>query len=75
MLKKGLNQRDVKWTESIAACPLNQVFSFNWGGVMEFMMDTKAKLGSRAIGRSEIENDDGLELKDSQNPYTLLYYP
>ena len=38
-------------------------------------METKAKLGSRAIGRRGKENDQGYELKEPQNPYTPLFAP
>jgi hypothetical protein len=31
-LINGTNQRDAKWTQSIAACPVKPGFSFNWGG-------------------------------------------
>ncbi len=63
VLKNGLNQRDAKWTESIAV------------GDKEFVIETKAKLGSRAIGRRGKENDEGYELKEPQNPYTPLFAP
>jgi hypothetical protein len=53
-LKNSCNQRDAKWTESIAACPVKSVFSFNWGGDNEFMMETKAKLGAKAMGRQTV---------------------
>ena len=46
-MKKGSNQRESKWTESIAV------------GDKEFVMETKAKLGAKAIDRREIENDEG----------------
>ena len=39
ILKSGSNKRDKKWTESIAA------------GDKEFVLDTKAKLGAKAVGR------------------------
>ncbi len=39
VLKNGSNQRDGKWTQSIAV------------GDKEFVMATKAKLGAKAIGR------------------------
>ena len=39
------------------------------------MLEIKAKLGSRAIGRREKENDDGYELKDAQNPHTPFFTP
>jgi hypothetical protein len=35
-------------------------------GDQEFVMETKAKLGAKAIGRRELENTEGYELKESQ---------
>jgi hypothetical protein len=63
VLKNGSNQRDAKWTESIAV------------GDKEFVMETKAKLGAKAIGRRELENNEGYELKESQNPYNHVFDP
>ena len=63
VLKNGSNQRDSKWTESIAV------------GDKEFVRVTKAKLGAKAFGRRELENEDGFELKDPQNPYTPPFTP
>ena len=63
VLKNGLNQRDAKWTESIAV------------GDKEFVMETKAKLGAKAIGRRELENDEGYELKEPQSPYNRVFGP
>ena len=51
-MKNGSDQRDAKWTESIAV------------GDKEFVMETKAKLGAKAIGRRELENNEGYELKE-----------
>jgi len=48
ILKNGSNQRDAKWTESIAV------------GDKEFVMETKAKLGAKAIGRRELENNGNM---------------
>lgn len=42
--------------------PLNQVTSFNWGGDKASVMETKAKLGAKAIGRGDLENNEGYEL-------------
>jgi hypothetical protein len=53
-LKIGSNQRDAKWTESIAV------------GDKEFVMETKAKLGAKGIGRRELENIEEYELKGPQ---------
>ena len=39
--------------------PLNRVFSFNWGGDKEFVMETKAKLGAKAIGRKGMKDIEG----------------
>ena len=63
VLKNGSNQRDAKWTESIAV------------GDKEFVMETKAKLGVKAIGCRELENNEGYELKESQNPYNRVFDP
>ena len=63
VLKNGTNQRDAKWTQSIAV------------GDKEFVTETKAKLGSRAIGRREEENDEGYELNESPSPYNFVFDP
>ena len=55
-MKNGWNQRDAEWTESIAV------------GDKELVMETKAKLGAKAIGRRKFENNEGYEIKESQNP-------
>ncbi len=39
------------------------------------MMETKAKLGAKAIGRRELENDEGYELKEPQSPYNRVFDP
>ena len=38
-------------------------------GDKEFVMETKAKPGAKAIGRRELENNEGYELKEPQSPY------
>ena len=38
-------------------------------------METKAKLGAKAIGRRELENDEGYELKESQSSYNRVFDP
>ncbi len=43
-----------KWTQSIAV------------GDKEFVMETKAKLGAKAIGRKGMTDIEGYELKESQ---------
>ncbi|CAB1082629.1 Transposase and inactivated derivatives [Olavius algarvensis Delta 1 endosymbiont] len=63
ILKNGTNQRDEKWTQSLAV------------GDKEFVMETKAKLGSRAIGRRGVRNDEGYELKEPQSPYNRVFAP
>ena len=62
-MRNGSNQRDAKWTESIAV------------GDKEFVMETKAKLGAKAIGRSELEDNEGYELKGPQSPYNHVFDP
>jgi REP element-mobilizing transposase RayT len=59
IFKTGSNQRDARWTESIAV------------GDKRFVMETKAKLGIKAIGRSELSREGGFELKDPQSNYRL----
>ena len=54
VLKNSPNQRDAKWTESIAV------------GDNEFVMETKAKLGAKAMGRRVLEHNEGYELRRSQ---------
>jgi REP-associated tyrosine transposase len=62
-LKNGSNQRDAKWTEAIAVDD------------KEFVMETKAKLGARATGRRELENNERYELKEPQSPYNRVFDP
>ena len=38
-------------------------------------METKAKLGAKAIGRRELENKGGYELKEPQSPYDRVFDP
>jgi hypothetical protein len=61
--KNGSNQRDAKRTESIAV------------GDKEFVLETKAKPGAKAIGRRELENNEGYELKEPQNSYNRVFDP
>ena len=63
VLKNGTNQRDEKWTQSIAV------------GDKDFVMETKAKLGAKAIGRREMKSIEGFELRESQNPYNRVFDP
>jgi hypothetical protein len=63
VLKTGTNQRNAKWTQSIAV------------GDKEFVMITKVKLGTKAIGRREMKNVEGYELRESQNPYNRVFDP
>jgi len=63
VLKNGTNRRDAKWTQSIAV------------GDKEFVIETKAKLGSKAICRRGVKNDEGYELKESQSPYNRVFDP
>jgi len=38
-------------------------------------METKAKLGAKAIDRRELENNEGYELKEPQSPYNRVFDP
>lgn len=62
-MKNVSNQRDAKWTQSVAV------------GDEEFVMETKAKLGAKAIGRRGMKNIEGYELRESQNPYNRVFDP
>ena len=44
-------------------------------GDKEFVMETKAKLGAKAIGRKAVKNIEGYELKEPQSPYTPVFTP
>ena len=63
IIQNRSNQRDAKWTESIAV------------GDKQFVTETKAKLGIRAIGRRERQNNGGYELKEAQSPYKRVFDP
>jgi hypothetical protein len=63
VLSSGLNQREAKWTESIAV------------GDENFVTRTKAKLGAMAIGRRVVENREGFELKEPQLAYNDVFSP
>ena len=63
VLKNGTNRRDAKWTESIAV------------GDKEFVMETKTKLGAKAMGRRAMENSEGYELRESQSSYNHVFTP
>ncbi len=54
LLKNGSNQRNAKWTESIAVVD------------KEFVMESKTKLGAKAMGRKALENKEDYELRESQ---------
>jgi hypothetical protein len=38
-------------------------------------METKAKLGAKAMGRRALENNEGYELRESQSPYSHVFAP
>ena len=52
-----------QWTQSIAV------------GDKEFVMETKAKLGAKAIGRRGMKNVEGYELKERQSPCNRVFNP
>ena len=59
----GSKYPDSKWTESIAV------------GDKEFVLETKAKQGAKAMGRRALENNDGYELRETQNSYNSVFAP
>jgi hypothetical protein len=46
-----------------------------FGVKKKFVMETKSKLGAKAIGRKKLENNEGYELKESQGPYNRVFDP
>ncbi len=63
ILKTGSNKRDAKWTESIAV------------GDKNFVSETKAKLGAKAVGRKVSGENGHYELRESQISYNSLFTP
>jgi hypothetical protein len=41
----------------------------------EFVMETKAKLGAKAMGRRAMENNEGYELRESQSSCNPVFTP
>jgi hypothetical protein len=62
-LKSASNRRDAKWTQSIAVRD------------EEFVIQTKAKLGAKAMGRKAFENNEDYVLKEFQNHYSRVFNP
>jgi hypothetical protein len=44
-------------------------------GDKEFVMETKAKMDVKAMGRRALENDEGYELREFQSPYSHVFAP
>jgi len=44
-------------------------------GDKEFVLQTKAKLGAKAMGRGALENNEGYELRELQSPYNHVFTP
>ena len=38
-------------------------------------METKTKLGAKAMGRKALENNEDYELRESQTPYSPVFTP
>jgi len=55
--------------------PLNRVTSFNWGGDKDFVMETKAKPGAKALFRTALPNNDDYEIREAQSPYKHSFDP
>ena len=63
LLKNGMNQRDAKWTESIAV------------GDKKYVIQTKVKLGAKVLGRRALENNGGHEFREPQSSYNHFFTP
>ncbi len=48
--------------------PINRVNSFNCGVDKEFVMKTKAKLGSKTIDRRSLDKNEDYVLREFQSP-------
>jgi hypothetical protein len=44
-------------------------------GDKKFVMETKAKLGAKAMGRGALENNEGYGVRESQSPYNHVFTP
>ncbi len=60
-LKNGSNKRDAQWTENIAV------------GDKQFVLETKARLGAKAVGRIISGEDGNYELREPQVPYSPFF--
>ncbi len=45
------------------------------GDNKELVMETKAKLGAKAIGHRGMKNVEGYEIKERQSPYNRVFGP
>jgi putative transposase len=61
LLKTGSNKRNAQWTESIAV------------GNKDFVMETKARLGAKGVGRKITGENSQYELREPQIPYSPLF--
>ena len=60
-LSRGLPRRDSKWSESIAV------------GDESFVMETKYKMGAKAIGRKAFGKDVEFQLREPLKPYNSFF--
>ena len=60
LLSSADNARDDKWTDSVAV------------GSERFTRDTKALMGSMALGRKSLESGQSFQLREPQVPYSAL---
>jgi putative transposase len=61
ILTDGSNKRDAQWTESIAV------------GDKEFVLETRARLGAKGVGRKMTGQNGYYELRESSIPYSHLF--
>ena len=55
--------------------PSNRVTSSNRGGDKDVVMQTKAKMGAKALGRKALQNNEDYELGGAQSPYKHCFDP
>ncbi len=44
-------------------------------GAKDFVMETKAKLGVKVMGRGALENNEGHEFREFRSPYNHVFAP
>ena len=68
-----LGQTDIIYLTMYGILPIDVTKENSCQNQSNFVMETKAKLGAKAIGRRESENNEGYELSDPQSPYNRVF--